>query len=253
MVHMRKFTFDTSFDPDAPDDGRTAETEPAEPEPAPEPTYGQADLEAAVAAARDEGRAEGETRARAAAEQAIETALSQALADIADGLKILVAERRAADTALQREAVRVARAAAGRVLPELARRHGLDELAAVVRDCLADLSEEPRVVVRVADALLDPLRARLDREPSVQGFAGHLVLLADERLGPGDLRVEWADGGAERDGAALLRAVDAALARAASDDAGGPATSAAPTGTETDIETDTVTAAAAEAAKGDAR
>ena len=185
MVHMRKFTFDTSFDPDAPDEEPlVGDVEPAEPEPPPEPTYGQAELDAAVAAARAEGQAEGEARGRAAAEQAIDAALSQALAAIADRMETLVAEHRAADAALQREAVRVARAAAGRVLPELARRHGLDELAAVVRDCLADLSEEPRMVVRVADALLDPLRARLDREPAVQGFAGHLVLLADERLGP---------------------------------------------------------------------
>jgi len=164
MVHMRKFTFDTSFDPDAPDEEPlVGDVEPAEPEPPPEPTYGQAELDAAVAAARAEGQAEGEARGRAAAEQAIDAALSQALAAIADRMETLVAEHRAADAALQREAVRVARAAAGRVLPELARRHGLDELAAVVRDCLADLSEEPRMVVRVADALLDPLRARLDR------------------------------------------------------------------------------------------
>lgn len=269
MVHMRKFTFDTSFDPDEPEDAPAApEVEPTEPEP-PEPTYGQAELDAAVAAARAEGRAEGEAHGRAAAEREIEATLAAALSAIAERMETLVAERRTADAGLEREAVRVARAAAARVLPDLARRHGLEELAAMVRDCLAELTEEPRVVVRVADALLDPLRARLDREPGVQSFAGHLVLLADDRLGPGDLKVEWADGGAVRDGAALMRAVDTALARAAADEdaapwPGGPTDAMDTAGGAPDPtrdegltappnETATATAAAADAAQGDVR
>ena len=30
------------------------------------------------------------------------------------------------------------------------------------------------------------------------GFGGRLLLIADEGLGPGDCRLEWADGGIER-------------------------------------------------------
>ena len=45
-------------------------------------------------------------------------------------------------------------------------------------------------------------------------IAGRIVLLADETLGLGDARVEWADGGAERDTGRLMRDIDGALARA---------------------------------------
>ena len=46
------------------------------------------------------------------------------------------------------------------------------------------------------------------------GYEGKIVLIAEEALLPGDARVEWADGGAERDSARLWRQIDEIVARA---------------------------------------
>ena len=58
------------------------------------------------------------------------------------------------------------------------------------------------------------MRRRLDAIAQGHGFAGKFVLLVDESIGPADGRLEWADGGAERNTAHIARAIDAALARA---------------------------------------
>src|SRR3546814_7302027 len=55
---------------------------------------------------------------------------------------------------------------------------------------------------------------------SRSGFEGKLVFLADERLKTGDLRVEWADGGAERNQKALWQEIDAVIARVLAPTAG---------------------------------
>ncbi len=101
-----------------------------------------------------------------------------------------------------------------KLFPSLAQRHGLDEVEGLVAECLGRLRDEPRVVVRVADELLDPLKAHMDRLSEHSGFEGRVVLLADEGLSDSDVRVEWADGGAERDSGRLWREIDEILARA---------------------------------------
>ena len=46
------------------------------------------------------------------------------------------------------------------------------------------------------------------------GFPGKLIILVDDELGQSDCRVEWADGGAERDTARTWREIEATLDRA---------------------------------------
>src|SRR5690606_33681384 len=98
--------------------------------------------------------------------------------------------------------------------PQLARTHNLEEVHTVIEQCLERLRDEPRVVIRCADADLDALRERAEQAKVRSGFEGKLVFLADERLASGDLRVEWADGGAERDQKRLWQEIDAIIARA---------------------------------------
>ena len=74
-------------------------------------------------------------------------------------------------------------------------------------------SDEPRIVVRVNDSLLDTLRERLDGIAAGAGFAGRLVLLADPALSPGDARIEGADGGVERTPGAVQAEISAAVDR----------------------------------------
>ena len=87
------------------------------------------------------------------------------------------------------------------------------ELMALISDCFAELRSTPHIVIRVNDALLAPLKERLDRIASDAGFTGRLVLLAEPSIALGDGRVEWADGGVVRDTAATLGKVDELVQR----------------------------------------
>jgi len=76
------------------------------------------------------------------------------------------------------------------------------------------LHDEPRLVIRVADAMLDPVTTRLTALAEQQGHTAKLVFIADATLAPADCRIEWADGGAERDIARLWGDIDRAVANA---------------------------------------
>jgi flagellar assembly protein FliH len=73
------------------------------------------------------------------------------------------------------------------------------EVEALVEDCLHKLHREPRIVVRVSTACAEALRADIDALSAQHGYAGRVVILAEPALTGADCRVEWADGGVERD------------------------------------------------------
>jgi flagellar assembly protein FliH len=85
-----------------------------------------------------------------------------------------------------------------KLVPGLAAKDPLAEVKAFATKCLHEAIDEPRVVLRVAEEIYEPLRERLDTLAAATGYAGRIVLLADDAIAAGDARVEWADGGAER-------------------------------------------------------
>ena len=60
-------------------------------------------------------------------------------------------------------------------------------------------------------ARLDALQERLTQLSASSGFEGRVVLIGDDAMGESDCRVEWADGGVEREAGRIWRAVEEAL------------------------------------------
>lgn len=199
MATLSKFLFDTSFDP-----GQAAEAE------APAPTFTEADLAAARAAGFAEGREAGRTEALASIEREAATALA------AVGARLAEIGARIEDTRAHAIAggIEVVAAVLRKAVPELARRNALAEIERLVHDALHALYDEPRVVVRAPDAVVAALQERIDGLAAASGFAGKVVLFGDPELAETDCRIEWADGGTERDIDGLLRRLDAAIERA---------------------------------------
>jgi len=200
----RKYLFDHSFDQVQGPVAVRFQRSPME------PTFTRTELEAAVAKAREEGRQAGLAEAAAA----IDGRLAQAAETLTSSIASLAARndelRREAET----KAVELLRLVAAKAVPALARKEPLTDLEAMVIDCLREAADEPRIVLRVAPDLFEPMRRRLDAIAQGHGFAGKFVLLVDESIGPADGRLEWADGGAERNTARIAREIDAALSRA---------------------------------------
>ena len=204
MASPRKFLFDLSFDhahgPVAVRFQRNT----------PEPTFTRAELDAACAAARQEGHQAGLAEASASAEGR----LASATEALSSGLGALLARADEIRREAEAHALELLRVVAAKAAPALARKEPLAELEAMVIDCLREAAEEPRIVLRVAPGLFDPMRVRLDAITHSHGFAGKFVLLVDDAIGPADGRLEWADGGAERNTQRIARDLDAALERA---------------------------------------
>lgn len=210
MGHHEKFLFETSFDKEQSERAKAAAAAKAEAEEPPAPTFSEEEL----AAARDAAFAEGKAAGLAEAEAAQTKRLAEAVEGLPPLFNQLGEQISANADAVRRETLGAALTVVRKLFPQLAEDHGLEEIRAVIDACLERLRDEPRVVIRCADADLDALRPLIEQSAAQNGFDGKLVFLADERLANGDLRVEWADGGAERDQAELWREIDTVIARA---------------------------------------
>ncbi len=194
----RKFMFDTTFDMSGDIDG---------------PRISRTFSEAEVAAARQEAYAEGQQAGRAEVIQGLEQACELSLKTIAGSLENLLSQHAALTEEVTQKALTATAAVCRKVLPIMSERHVLQEIEGFIVECLGIVIEEPRVVVRVPDKLLEKLRERIDALASAHGFAGKVVLLGDDAMGPDDCAVLWADGGAEKNGARLWDEVNEAIDR----------------------------------------
>ena len=161
----------------------------------------------AEAAAHRRGYAEAQADAKAESDRRTAGALERIAAGIAEAGKTLTA----VETRLECEAVEVAVAVARKLAPALIAREPFGEIAALASDCFRQLVAAPHVVVRIQDALYATAREKLEQIVRARGFEGRLVVLAEPDIAPGDCRIEWADGGVNRDSAAADAAIDAAV------------------------------------------
>jgi flagellar assembly protein FliH len=207
MSLAEKFLFDISFD--APGGGEVRQRGPVTPA---EVAITRADLNAAVAQARAEGHAAGLAEATAQREQRV----AETLAAIGQQLVALFAARDDARRDSERTTLELTRTITGKLFPALVRQGGLTEIESMVAQSVREAIAEPRLVLRVADTIFEAAQQRMAPLATELGFPGKLIILVDDQLGQSDCRVEWADGGAERDTARTWREIEAALDRALS-------------------------------------
>lgn len=198
MSDSVKFMFDTPFEGAGSEAYEAAARARA-------PRYSEEDVEQFREVALAEGMSAGLEQARLGSEATIATSLGH----IQQGLKVLEVN----DHARRKEAATLALAIGRKLAATLIERQPLAEIEGLVRDCLSEVADEPRVVIRINEALLEELKRRLDPIVAESGFAGDVVVLGDDRLNGSDCRVEWADGGAERRLATIERDVAAVIDR----------------------------------------
>ncbi len=203
----RRFMFEDAFDADED----IADEAPAEEAEAP-PMFDEAALEATRKAAFEEGFAAGCAQATADAVEAAETRRANAGERIAAGAAALLAAGETAEAAALGAAALAASRAVQTAFPALAVTYGGSEILATVKEALERAADEPRLVVRLADADFETIEPELAGLAARSGYAGRIVTLEDATVADGDVRVEWADGGLARDLNRLTDAVARALA-----------------------------------------
>jgi flagellar assembly protein FliH len=197
MSSPAKFLFDQDF-------AAATEVKPSIPLAVHEANLREADTsgyQRGFATAKAEVLAEAEQRSAAALEH-----IGASLESIMRGLTGVEAR-------LETEAVDVAVAVAKKLAAALIEREPLAEIAALAMDCFRHLATAPHVVVRVNDAQHASVGKPIEEMVRTRGLASHLVVLAEPDIQIGDCRIEWADGGVNRDRSATEAAIDEAVSR----------------------------------------
>ncbi len=202
MATMTKFGFDTQFDIEPP----PVEAAP-EPAPPPVPLLTEHDL----STAREEGFTAGREAGLADAQAAAQEQLAEALSAIAAQIGALAPGFQDTLAACRADAIRIAAAIARKTVAATERHGALASIEQMIASFLPRLLDEPRIVVRVNDALLDTLQERIQPLVESCGYTGGIILLAEPGLALPDCRIEWADGGAEKESGALWRQIDGAI------------------------------------------
>jgi len=144
--------------------------------------------------ARSQGKAEG----LAEAKQQQEERIAELLRKISGVVEKLDQAEKRRDMEKFMETIKLTMRVMHKILPRFSSQYALHEIEHVILREINDRKEEPRIAVTVPTAHLEALKARIDAVALEKGFAGKVILLADDGLPPTDCRVEWADGGAER-------------------------------------------------------
>ena len=211
---IRKFLFDQSFDgmsnssPMGSQNNQAASRIQGN-----LPTFTFEQIEEAKAASYAEGLAAGNQ----AADQDALVRTATLLMQIERQLSRII-ERAEADRKEQaRITIDFAMTVARKILPSFLEKNGAQEIEELISNCLAERQSEPRLVIRLPDLLLDTVGGRIKEITEKQAFGGKVVLLADPNLGIGDCRIEWADGGIERETEYVWHEIERVVCRAVSE------------------------------------
>ena len=169
---------------------------------------------------RDSAFAAGVSEGAARENAATEHRHSQALAAIAARLGAMAESQNQAMNHILNEATNLTLAITRKISPALVQHHPLVGIEAMIRDFLHQLIDEPHIVVRVPETLIDDLKQRIDDIADECGFGGRVVLIPDPVISGNDCHLEWADGGAVRNIETILNDIEIGINRMLDDPAG---------------------------------
>lgn len=150
---------------------------------------------------------------RSQALQEIEAATKEAINQLTAAAQALFDQHQRLESSLKQEMVHLSYAIASKLSNALIRTHPTAEVQALIEDCLATVSQEPRLVVRVSENMCDHLTTQLDTMKNATSFGGEIVLIGEPQMTDLDCRVEWPDGGSERKQDVVKHQIEEAVQR----------------------------------------
>jgi flagellar assembly protein FliH len=165
------------------------------------------ELADAETAAHRRGYADAQADAKIEYDRRVAGAMENIAANLTEANRAL----KSIETRIECEAVGVAVAVARKLAPALIAREPFAEISALASNCFRELVSSPHIAVRVNDALYASAREKLENIVRDSNFQGRLVVLAESDIAVGDCRIEWADGGINRDSAVAEAAISAAV------------------------------------------
>lgn len=198
----RKYLFDLTFD-----NGQNKKSDSSE---KPKPTYTQEQLEAERQAGFEEGMLAGQKSMMEDQQQYSNTLLSQIDKHLTHVVTESLAEWQRQLVQLQEIALTITR----KIMPSYIEKYGVSEIESVVSKVLSEVSREPRLVFRINEQMFDEISGKINAIAQQQAYAGKVVILGDPELGTSDCRIEWADGGIERNIQTLWQSIERVMSEA---------------------------------------
>jgi flagellar assembly protein FliH len=210
MIEAVKFHFNTEFEDPAEAERRLRRGPKVDP--ADEPRYS----ENQVAEIREDAVAEGVQEGVRQAREEGEFIASHALTAIGNEMARLGRVHDTVVRDMHAEAVTLALIIARKLAGECLARLPELEVEALIRQLLGELGEltqAPQVKVSVPSAISGLIESRISALRTESGFEGEIVVVADATLSSADCRVQWIEGGGERDTVSIETEVVACIHR----------------------------------------
>ncbi|HEY1723567.1 MAG TPA: FliH/SctL family protein [Magnetospirillaceae bacterium] len=213
---LKKYMFDLDFGSAAPlaaeelADTPIPTEDEIEVDAPPPPSFSEFDMEEARRVAHAEGHEAGVAEAGEVTARRQAEALSALAAGFA---KVELAQQQGIES-VRRDAVQLAVSIVKKLQPAMAHRYGIDEIGGVIHECMMQIDEAQRLTVRAHPDLIEGVRTEAARVAEEAEFEGKIVYTADPKLALGDCRVEWGNGGGDRDQALLWSEIETVIARA---------------------------------------
>ena len=160
-------------------------------------------IAAAETAAREAADAEGFSRGleqgRTEIRTSLEQAMTEAAARIADALARIDEQQKRANARINEDAIHVAVGIMRKIAPAWSKQFELTEIESIVRQCLANLFDAPKVIVQVHPDIADMVSENVEKIAQSRGFSGKVGVVGESDVDLGDCHVSWGDGTAVRD------------------------------------------------------
>lgn len=142
------------------------------------------------------------------AQESFEAQNSRLLEEINNRLLMLAANVGSKECELENQALEIARTAIGKLVPVIEKENAV----ALVNDFLAknfkNFKNEAKLAFYFNPEVIPQVQENIARLANIHDFEGKIALHKDASLAASDCRIEWENGGVERNGAKMLEKID---------------------------------------------
>jgi len=213
MSAAEKFMFDLTFDNEVEETLELEKTDVTttvdeEPEII-APTFSEEEVEIA----RQQGYEKGKEEGLAATTEILTKQINETLLKIDKKLLAAFQTQDSFNQDLSRAAHSLAISVCKKMMPAMAKQHSFDEVERVIEEVFVKAIEEPRITLSVHLDLVEAVELRISELTKEKEFEGRVFVRADETMEASDCRVDWVNGGSERNTTELWANITSILDR----------------------------------------
>jgi flagellar assembly protein FliH len=137
----------------------------------------------------------------------IEARTEEAMGKVHVSLVELFATRQGVEKNLEVQSIQLAHLTAKKLVSNLIKKYPTEEIETLIYECLMSGYNEPKIVIRASEELLNSITDRVNKMAETTGFQGEISIISDPSFSNLDCSVEWPNGGVSRNLALLEKQI----------------------------------------------